>query len=137
MRVLVPALLLANLVVVVSALPARAAGPAIGCASLANLRLLMKQSGGDATAAAAVLGNDKADHLGCVVLARDAVTALAEHVALNGRAYDCVTLRTTSVCHWTVAGTVAPAEPARAGRKSTVDKPSSDKAKASPKPGNT
>lgn len=121
MRGSVPALL-PLLIGLLLALPARAAAPVIGCPSLANLRLLLKQAGDDATAAASVLGNEKADHLSCVILARDAVTAVADHVALNGRAYDCMTLRTTSVCHWTVAGTIAPAGPPPAGRKGPNEK---------------
>lgn len=104
------------------AVPARAAAPVIGCPSLANLRLLLKQADGDAAVAAAVLANEKADHLGCSVLARETVTAQADHVALNGRAYDCMTLRTTSVCHWTVAGAITPAGTPPAARRSPVER---------------
>ncbi|MCJ2035316.1 hypothetical protein [Methylobacterium sp. J-068] len=92
--------------------PATAApGPIIGCPSLVNLRMLMRQTKADAGGAAAILGNDQADHLGCVVLAREAVTALQEHLTLSGNAYDCLTLRNTGICHWVVAGTVDLAEP--------------------------
>lgn len=75
-----------------------------------------------------MLANEKADHLGCVTLARETVTAIADHVALNGRAYDCMTLRTTSVCHWTVAGTITPAGPPQAGRKAPNEKAAATKA---------
>jgi hypothetical protein len=91
---------------VVPAVAAPSQPPVIGCASLVNLRLLMRQTKTDAVAAAALLGNDQADHLGCVVLARDAVTALREHLTLNGNVYDCLSLKTTTVCHWVVAGSV-------------------------------
>ena len=91
--------------------------PVIGCASLANLRILLRQTGSDSAKAAAHLSDDKADHLGCAILGRDTVVALADHAALNGSAYDCVTVRGTSVCQWTVAGSVAPAEPSRQGRR--------------------
>ncbi len=117
---------LSLLIVLHLVLPVRAATPAIGCPSLANLRLLLKQAGGDA-AAVAVLGNERADHLSCVILARDAVTAVADHVSLNGQAYDCMTLRTTSVCHWTVAGTIVPAGPQQAGRRAPNEKSAATK----------
>ncbi|KQP31723.1 hypothetical protein ASF49_09790 [Methylobacterium sp. Leaf104] len=94
-------------------LPAEAApavAPAIGCPSLANLRLLLRESKDDAAAAAGLLADDKADHLGCATIPRDAVAGIAEHLTLNGNAYDCLTLRTTSVCHWVVAGTAKPVE---------------------------
>lgn len=99
------------------ALSAPAAPAVIGCASLANLRILLRQTGADPAKVAALLVDSKADHLGCSVLAREAVTALVDHAALNGSAYDCVAVRTTSVCQWTVAGSVTPAEPARAARR--------------------
>ena len=108
---------------------AEAAGPApvIGCPSLVNLRLLMRQTKADTTVAAAILGDDKADHLGCAVLARDAITALQERLSLNGSDYDCLSLRSTSVCHWVVAGAVNLSQPptkARAGEKSrAAEKP--------------
>lgn len=98
------------------ALPAQAgsgkAAPAIGCPSLANLRILLRRSSGDTAAAAASLADEKADHLGCLVLGRDKVTAIVDRAAFDGSAYDCVSLQGTSVCHWTLAGTVTPAAPA-------------------------
>ncbi|KQP07220.1 hypothetical protein ASF28_14575 [Methylobacterium sp. Leaf99] len=95
--------------------------PVIGCPSLANLRILLRQAGNDPAKAALLLSDDRADHLGCSILGREAVTALADHAALNGNAYDCVTIRTTSVCQWTVAGSVTPAEQARPGRRAQPD----------------
>lgn len=106
-----------------SAAPAAAVAPppAIGCPSLANLRLLLRQAKNDAGAAAAMLADDKADHLGCAVVARETVSRIAEHLSLNGNAYDCLTLRTTAICQWVVAGTVAPAG-ATPGKSRSGDK---------------
>lgn len=92
----------------------------IGCPSLVNLRLLMRQTKEDVAAAAAILANDQADHLGCSILSRDAVTALQEHLSLNGNDYDCLSLRSTSVCHWVKAGAIdlnQPAAKTRPGEK--------------------
>ena len=96
---------------------------AIGCPSLANLRLLLRQAGGDTVAASAVLADPKADHLSCTLLGRDRVNAVADRASLNGHDYDCVSVTGTSVCHWTVAGTVVPADPARPVRKAPPEKP--------------
>ena len=81
----------------------------VGCTSLANLRGLLRSTGEDRAAALAVASDPKSD-LGCSPVDRAAVTGLADHVALNGRAYDCLTLKGTAVCHWTVAGAVTPPE---------------------------
>ena len=88
-----------------------AARPAsvVGCTSLANLRGLLRSAGEDRAAALAVASDPKSD-LGCSAVDRATVTGLADHVALNGRAYDCLTLKGTAVCHWTVAGAVTPPE---------------------------
>jgi hypothetical protein len=88
------------------------AAPAIGCPSLANLRILLRRSSEDPAAAAASLADEKADHLGCMVLGKDKVTAIVDRAAFDGSAYDCASLQGTSVCHWTLAGTVTPAAPA-------------------------
>ncbi len=95
--------------------PRSEAPPAIACASLANYRILMRQAR-DAVAAAAVLADPKADHLGCARLERDGVTGRADHVVLDGRSYDCLSLRSTSICQWTASGSVAlpPEKPGRA-----------------------
>ena len=47
--------------------PEKAAVPAkvVACGSLANLRILMGETGGDQTAIKARLADPKADHLGC------------------------------------------------------------------------
>ena len=81
----------------------------VGCTSLANLRSLLRSAGEDRTAALALATDPKSD-LGCRPVDRAAVMGLADHVALNGRAYDCLTLKVTAVCHWTVAGAVTPPE---------------------------
>lgn len=88
-----------------SAAPNRAV-PVVACPSLANLRLLIQRSG---DAAAAVLADAKADHLGCILLERDLVLSVPDRVALGGRAYECLAIHGTSVCHWTIAGSVTPA----------------------------
>ncbi len=110
--------------------------PIIGCPSLANLRMLLRQTKSDMPAAAALLGSSGTDHLGCTVLAREAVTALQEHLTLNGNAYDCLTLRSTSVCHWVVAGAVnlSEAPPKVRGDKSRpTEKAAPEKAPAQEK----
>ncbi|MDV2982712.1 UNVERIFIED_CONTAM: hypothetical protein Q9R58_00200 [Methylobacteriaceae bacterium AG10] len=91
--------------------PKAAARPAsvIGCTSLANLRSVLRSAGEDRAAALALATDPKSD-LGCRPVDRAAVTGLVDHVSLNGRAYDCLTLKGTAVCHWTVAGAVAPPE---------------------------
>ncbi|KQQ14078.1 hypothetical protein ASF53_09590 [Methylobacterium sp. Leaf123] len=81
----------------------------VGCTSLANLRGLLRSTGEDRAAALAVASDPKSD-LGCSPVDRATVMGLADHVALNGRAYDCLTLKGTAVCHWTVAGAVTPPE---------------------------
>lgn len=130
MRFALSMLLLCSAAVAAPAPVAAPAAPAvIGCASLANLRILLRQTANDPAKAAAHLADDKADHLGCAILGRETVVALADHAALNGHAYDCVTVRGTSVCQWTIAGSVAPAEPTRPGRRtqSETGKPASGK----------
>ena len=114
----------------VPAAPTSTPVPAIGCASLANLRLLLRESRDVVATVVARLNDDKADHLGCQVVPRDAVASIAEHLTLNGSAYDCLALRTTSVCQWVVAGTVKPTEAVakpRSGEKSKPSDKSADK----------
>lgn len=90
---------------------AKAGGePVIGCTSLSNLRSLLRDTKGDTAAAMATIRDPKSD-LGCSTVERAAVTEIADHAALGGRAYDCLALKGTAVCHWVVAGTVAPPEP--------------------------
>ena len=81
------------------------AAPVIACPSLANYRLLRREAP-DEAAALARLSDAKADHLGCTAYPRDRVAALADHVALGGAPYDCLTLQGTAVCQWTTAGAV-------------------------------
>lgn len=83
--------------------------PVIGCTSLANLRSLLRDTKGDTAAALATIRDPKSD-LGCGTVERAAVTEITDHVSLGGRAYDCLALKGTAVCHWVVAGTVAPPE---------------------------
>ncbi|WP_457108075.1 hypothetical protein [Methylobacterium sp. P5_C11] len=81
----------------------RAAPPVIGCPSLANYRMLMRDG---AAAAAAHLADPKADHLGCTALARAEITGLVDKVTLGGQNYDCIGVRGTTACHWVEAGTI-------------------------------
>jgi hypothetical protein len=90
----------------------RGGAPVIGCPSLANYRMLMR---GGAAAAAALLADPKADHLGCAALARTEITGLVDRVTLGGRSYDCAGVKGTTACHWIETGTIAGA-PAPAGR---------------------
>ncbi len=83
-------------------------GPVIGCTSLANLRSLLRQSEGNPVAQLAILADPRAD-LGCAPVEPASVTAITDHVNLNGSAYDCLGLKQTAICHWVVAGTLTPA----------------------------
>lgn len=94
--------------------------PVIGCASLANYRLLMRQTGGGA-GAVALLADPKADHLGCGAIAPESVTGISDHVALDGQAYECLGLQSTGVCQWVTAGALAPAA-ARKGEAAKTPK---------------
>lgn len=90
-----------------SATGAAAAPPVISCASLANLRTVLRDAKDDVLAAIPVITDPKSD-LGCSVLDRKIVTGVTDTVALNGRAYECLSLQGTAVCHWTLAGSAAP-----------------------------
>lgn len=89
---------------------AKNAGPVIACASLANLRAVLRKAKDEPAAAVPIVTDPRSD-LGCQVLEQGAVSAIADHVTLNGRAYDCLALQNTSICHWTVAGSVVPPAP--------------------------
>ncbi|MDP4005402.1 hypothetical protein [Methylobacterium sp. NEAU K] len=92
--------------------PVRSGAPqVIGCPSLANYRMLMR---GGAPAAAALLADPKADHLGCSTLSRGEITGIADRVSLGGESYDCAGVRGTTTCHWMEAG--ATGRPAPAAR---------------------
>ncbi len=90
--------------------PVKKTAPVIGCASLANYRLLLRQTG-DAAGAAALIADPKADHLGCGAIAPEGVTGISDHVALDGQAYECLGLQSTAVCQWVTAGALSPAAP--------------------------
>ena len=120
------ALLFATLPARALAQPANAglqtgAPPVITCTSLANLRSVLRTVKDDSAAAVPIITDPKSD-LGCSVLDRGAVTGIADHVALNGRAYDCLVLQGTSVCHWTVAGSVTPPASGTTGKTPSADK---------------
>lgn len=90
----------------------RAGPPVIGCPSLANYRMLMRDG---AAAAAAHLADPKADHLGCAALARTDFAGIVDKVTLGGASYDCAAVRGTTACHWIAPGTI-PEGPAAAKR---------------------
>ena len=85
--------------------------PVIGCPSLANLRMVLKTTGDDVIAAIPIITDPRSD-LGCSVLDPASVTGIADHLSLNEKAYECLISRGTSICHWTVAGSVLPAKKA-------------------------
>ena len=82
----------------------KALGQVIGCPSLANYRMLLHDG---AAAAAAVLADPKADHLGCTLVTRSEITGLVDRVTLGDRSYECAGLPTTTACHWMEAGAAA------------------------------
>ena len=87
----------------------RGGPPVIGCPSLANYRMLMRDG---APAGAARLADPKADHLGCTTLTRAEITGIVDHVSLGGQSYDCAGIRGTMACHWIEAGAVSRPGPA-------------------------
>ncbi|GEO98638.1 hypothetical protein [Methylobacterium haplocladii] len=107
---------------------AAAPPPVISCASLANLRTVLRDAKDDAVAAIPVITDPKSD-LGCSLLDRRAVTGTADHVALNGRAYECLSLQGTNVCHWTVAGSATPPTTAAAPTRPAPSPSSQGKSK--------
>lgn len=89
----------------------RGGPPVIGCPSLANYRMLLRDG---PQAAAAHLADPKADHLGCSALSRAEMTGIVDRVVLGGQSYECAGVRGTTACHWIEAG--ASARPGPAGR---------------------
>jgi len=93
------------------AAPAKPAPPekVVTCGALSNLRILMAETGGDPAAIKARLADPKADHLGCTQIGRDRVEGNAERVVVGGTAYDCLKVKETSLCRWTLSGVPAEA----------------------------
>ncbi|UMY16409.1 hypothetical protein MMB17_17090 [Methylobacterium organophilum] len=91
--------------------PDSARPPALGCTSLANLRMLLRDTKGDPSAALAKAQDPRSD-LGCGPVDPGTVTELAEHLVLDGQAYDCLSLRDHGMCHWTLAGALVPVQAA-------------------------
>lgn len=91
--------------------PEKAAVPAkvLACGSLANLRILMAETGGDQTAIKARLADPKADHLGCARFGPDRIEGNAERVVIGGTAYDCLRVKESSLCRWALSGVPAEA----------------------------
>ena len=87
------------------ALPAKV----LTCGSLANLRILLAETAGDAAAIKARLADPKADHLGCMHVGRDRVEGNAERVVIGGTAYDCLAVKETRLCRWALSGVPAEA----------------------------
>ncbi|SEP15144.1 hypothetical protein SAMN04487843_107189 [Methylobacterium sp. ap11] len=81
----------------------------VACASLANLRILMTETAGDAAAIKARLADPKADHLGCARFGSDRVEGNAERVVVGGTAYDCLKVKESSLCRWALSGVPAEA----------------------------
>ncbi|GEP10730.1 hypothetical protein [Methylobacterium gnaphalii] len=102
--------------------------PVIACASLANLRMVLRGAKDDPSAAVQLVTDPKSD-LGCSVLDRKAVTGITDHVALNGRAYECLGMQNTSICQWTVAGSVVPPAANSAPGRGTPASPPPGKSK--------
>lgn len=121
MRAVLPLLLCLAGPALAQSTAAKKPPPVIGCASLANYRLLMRQTG-DAAAAAALLADPKADHLGCGAITPESVTGISDHVALDGQAYECLGLQSTGVCQWVTAGALVPAAVPRKGEAPKASK---------------
>ncbi|PIK69619.1 hypothetical protein CS379_28900 [Methylobacterium frigidaeris] len=79
------------------------------CGALANLRILMAETGGSSAAIKTRLEDPKADHLGCTRVGRDRIEGNAERVVIGGTAYDCLKVKETSLCRWTLSGVPAEA----------------------------
>lgn len=91
--------------------PARPAGPekVLTCGALSNLRILLAETGGNPAAIRTRLADPKADHLGCTRVGRDRIEGNAERVVIGGTAYDCLKVKETSLCRWTLSGVPAEA----------------------------
>ncbi|MFH6785324.1 MULTISPECIES: hypothetical protein [Methylobacterium] len=81
----------------------------VTCGALANLRILMAETGGDPAAIRTRLADPKADHLGCTRVGRDRIDGNAERVVIGGTAYDCLKVKDSSLCRWTLSGVPAEA----------------------------
>jgi len=81
----------------------------VACGALSNLRILMAETGGDPAAIKTRLADPKADHLGCTRIGRDRIEGNAERVVIGGTAYDCLKVKESSLCRWTLSGVPAEA----------------------------
>ncbi len=79
------------------------------CGALANLRILLAETAGDPAAIKARLADPKADHLGCSQVGRERIVGNAERVVIGGTAYDCLSVKETSLCRWALSGVPAEA----------------------------
>ncbi|MET7246462.1 hypothetical protein ABZT49_24195 [Methylobacterium sp. EM32] len=91
--------------------PAKPAGPekVLMCGALSNLRILLAETGGNPAAIKTRLADPRADHLGCTRVGRDRIEGNAERVVIGGTAYDCLKVKETSLCRWTLSGVPAEA----------------------------
>jgi hypothetical protein len=91
--------------------PAKPSAPekVLTCGALSNLRILMAETGGNPAAITSRLADPKADHLGCSRVRRDRIEGNAERVVIGGIAYDCLKVKETSLCRWTLSGVPAEA----------------------------
>jgi hypothetical protein len=74
----------------------------VTCTALANLRILMTESGGEAAKIKARLGDPNADHLGCSRTPLDRIEGTADRVVIGGTSYDCLKLKDSLVCRWSL-----------------------------------
>ncbi|GJE00713.1 hypothetical protein GMJLKIPL_2639 [Methylobacterium isbiliense] len=79
---------------------AKSGPPVVTCGSLANLRMLLRDTKGEAAAIARLFADPKADHLGCAATPRDRLGGVADHVVVGGTGYDCLTVKDSTVCRW-------------------------------------
>ncbi|MEH3145332.1 MAG: hypothetical protein PGN34_08275 [Methylobacterium frigidaeris] len=79
----------------------------VTCQALANLRILMNETGGDPAAIRSRLGDPNADHLGCARTPLDRIEGTADRVVIGGAPYDCLKLKDSLVCRWSVSRTPA------------------------------
>ncbi|WP_244936567.1 hypothetical protein [Methylobacterium currus] len=91
--------------------PAKPAAPekVLTCGALSNLRIMMAETGGNPAAITSRLADPKADHLGCSRVGRERIEGNAERVVIGGIAYDCLKVKGTSLCRWTLSGVPAEA----------------------------
>ncbi|MGY2050084.1 hypothetical protein [Methylobacterium sp. JK268] len=79
------------------------APPVVACLSLANLRILLRETNGDPAAVAGRFADPKSDHLNCAMTPADRVEGVADRVTIGGTPYQCLRIKDSSVCRWAEA----------------------------------